>query len=143
MKLAFTCTKLRHDLALASREPFHVIRPFNIAETWMANASRQQGVFPRGLLSFVAALCCYSLYPRLWFLNIGHYLYLLFQIVFLECQHSITELHLNFTAITEKKETVARNQHPDQLHAKGHHFRSTDQSGYVGSLQIYINFQVI
>ena len=33
---------------LASREPFHV-RPFNIAETWMANASRQQGVFPRGL----------------------------------------------------------------------------------------------
>ena len=49
MKLAFMCTKLRHDLALASREPFHMIRPFNIAETWMANASRQQGVFPRGL----------------------------------------------------------------------------------------------
>ena len=43
------------------------------------------------LLFCGAASCCYSLYPRLWFLNIGHCRLHLFHIVFLERQHFITE----------------------------------------------------
>lgn len=43
------------------------------------------------LLFCGAASCCYSLYPRLWFLNIGRCRLHLFHIVFLERQHFITE----------------------------------------------------